>query len=230
MLNEAPSYIKAAGVIGAPPKYKWNSDLAMDLDDVENDRLYDAIDASSFRAKMALGSLLMEWVAWRFHGLVDVSDALLRTEAAWASVIDPTYSKSLDFETEADDDKEKVQAPLESALSDLGDVWTEYVKASIYLAEPVMKLAMLARHLMPDKKQFDGWLSPTLRHTAAVFPRGTTYDERSKIHDASREQPVPRVFFEPDFNPTKQALEAAVATFLAEARASENPYLQLKSA
>jgi hypothetical protein len=227
MLTEPPSYIKAAGVIGAPLKYKWNSDLAMDLDDVENDRLYSAIDESSFRAKMAIASVLMEWVAWRFQGVVDITDALARAEAAWVSVIDPAYSKSLEFETNADDDAEKALAPLESALSDLGDAWTEYVKGSIYLAEPVMKLAMLTRHLMPDKKRFDEWLSTALRRTAKTFPRGVTYDETSRTYDASGERPVPRAFFEQNFSPSDAAIHDAIAAFLMEAELSKNSYLLL---
>ena len=132
MLTEPPSYITAAGVVGAPLKItKWSGrDLAMDLNNVENDRLYSAIDESSFRAKMAIASVLMEWVAWRFSGACRHHGRPCRAEAAWVSVIDPAYwEKSLEFETNADDDAEKVLAPLESALSDLGDAWTEYMEA-----------------------------------------------------------------------------------------------------
>jgi hypothetical protein len=227
MLNEPPAYVKAAGVIGAPAKYKWDSDLAMDLDDVENDRLYDAINATSFRAKMAIAAAVAEWIAWRLHGHVDITDALQRVEAAWASVIDPKYAKNLEFQGSADDDTERAKAPLEAALSHLGDAYEEYSQGSIYLAEPVMKLAMLARHLAPDKKGFDAWLSETLRRTAKIFPRGPEYDEDSETYDASSETPVPRDFFEPGFKYSDAANQKAIRQFLENAQAKKNPYLRL---
>jgi hypothetical protein len=227
MLNEPPAYVKAAGVMGAPAKYEWNSDLAMDLDDVENDRLYDAINETSFRAKMAIAAALTEWIAWRLHGHVDITEALQRVEAAWASVIDPKYTKSLDFQGSADDDTERVKGPLEAALSHLGDAHEEYVHGSIYLAEPVMKLAMLARHLAPDKKRFDAWLSETLRRTAKTFPRGVQYDEDSERYDASAETPVARDFFEPGSKYSDAANQKAIRQFLENAQAKKNPYLRL---
>ena len=220
-----PEYVKSAGIVGAPIKYKWNNDRGMDLDDVQNDRLYDAVDASSFRAKMALAAVLTEWIAWRFDGHTDVTDALMRVEAAWAAVVDASYSKDLEIELVADDDSEPVKAPLESALNHLSDAHDQYVNGSIYLAEPVMKLGMLARHVAPDKKRFDHWLSATLARTAKVFPRGAPYDEDSETYDASAEPPVPRAFFEGDFQYTPAAAKAAITRFLQHAKPAQNPYL-----
>jgi hypothetical protein len=221
-----PTYIAAAKIVGAPIKYKWNNDLAMDFyDGTENVRLYDAIDASSFKAKMALGIALTEWIVWRFESHADLSDAHRRIEAAWASVINPLYAKNLELEMSADDDKEVVKGALELALCLLGEANADYTKGSIYLAETVMKQTQLARHLIPNKKEFENWLSDTLRRTAKVFPRGVDYDEDTEIYDASHEKAVPRDFFDPAFRYTEGSAEKALSDFLKTLDPNQNPYL-----
>src|SRR5882762_5965541 len=123
MSLKPPSYIVSAGIIGAPIKYKWNNDLAMNFYGAESVRLYDAIDASNFKAKMAIGIVLAEWSIWRFEGPADLVDAHHRIEAAWASAIDLAYTNDLIFQLtdEADfHDKAIVEGPLELVLSFLG--------------------------------------------------------------------------------------------------------------
>ena len=111
--------------------------------DTDNARLYRAIDASSFRAKMAIGALLAEWAVCRFEGLVDVTDGKLRIEAAWTSVIAPIF-----------------------------------------------------------------------------------VDETTQLHDASREVPVPRAFFEPGFVHTPATSRKALSAFLKGLDPARNPYLR----
>ncbi len=226
MPTVSPSCVSSASVIGAPIKYKWNGDIAMEILDAENDRLYDAIDSLSFKAKFAFGVLLTEWIVWRFQGHVDIADALLRIDAAWAGVVHPAYMTGLEFEGSADDDSEKILAPLEFALSNLGDIASDYAEGNIYLAETVMKQAVLARHVMPDKKAFEAWLTGTLKATAKVFPRGVEYDEASEFHDASNEAPVPRQFFEPGFQYTEAAAARAFDDYLQTLVPAGNPYLR----
>lgn len=229
MPQKAPRYIESAGIIGASIKYKWSNDLAMSFDDAENVRLYNAIDKSNFKAKMAIGALLTEWIVWRFHGRADLVDAHNRIEAAWASIIDPAYVRGLDFElTDRDDfhDKAIVEGPLEIALDFLAVISSRYIEGSIYLAEPIAKQAMLAQHLMPNKKMFSSWLSDILRRTAKVFPREADYDEGAGIYDASHEKPVPREFFDPEFKYTDGAAEKALREFLQTLDPGKNPYLR----
>jgi hypothetical protein len=223
-----PSYIVNAGIMGAPIKYKWDNDLAMQFLEPENVRLYDAIDKSNFRAKMALGAVLTEWIVWRFQGHVDLADALHRIEAAWASVIDPAYTKDLRFNlTRSIHEKAAfVEGPLELALLALGETYAHYTTGSIYLANPVMKQALLARHVIPTKKAFADWLTDTLRRTAEVFPRNGDYDEDTETYDASHEQPVPREFFEPAFEYTEAVAKEALREFLRTLNPSETPYLR----
>src|SRR5205823_13515194 len=118
MPRQAPTYIASAGVIGAPIKYKWNSDIGLGFYDseVENMKLYEAIDASNFKAKMAIAVAITEWIVWRFDGHTNLTDAHLRVEAAWASAIDPAYTKDLMLQMTQDDDVAQVEGPLELAL------------------------------------------------------------------------------------------------------------------
>jgi len=227
MLQGPPSYIKALGVVGAPIKYKWSSDVCTNLyDGDENVRLYEAIDASSYKAKMAMSAMLAEFVLWRFKDHTDITDGLKRVEAAWASVIHPLYCNDLDFDITTDDDSHKIEAPLRLVLTLLGEASTDYVTGNIYLAQSVMKQAQLARYLIAPKKEFDIWLSDILRRTAKTFPRGTTYDERTEIYDASGEKPVPREFFEPLFRYTDAAAANVLTTFLQSLDPKQNSYLR----
>src|SRR3569833_3475296 len=87
MLQGPPSYIKALGVVGAPIKYKWSSDVCTNLyDGDENVRLYEAIDASSYKAKMAMSAMLAEFVLWRFKDHTDITDGLKRVVVVWVCV------------------------------------------------------------------------------------------------------------------------------------------------
>jgi hypothetical protein len=224
---DIPAVVKSAQVVGVPIAYKWSDDIASSIDDTENVRLYKAVDAASFRAKMAVGAALAEWAIWRFHGLVDTSDGVLRVEAAWTGVVDPKYVNDLEFETTADDDKEAVVGAYQSGLYYLGETAADYLGKNIYLAESVVKQAALARHVMPDKKKFDSWLTETLRRTAAAFPKTSEYDERTEQYDAAAEPPVPRAFvFDPAYVHSDAECRRALADFLAKLDPKRNPYLR----
>ena len=227
MLKEAPTYILAADAVTAPLKYKWNNDIAMELQDGdENKRLVDAIDESSFRAKMALGAVLAEWCVWRFQAHADIADGLRRIEAAWAGVIHPAYSKELEFELLSEHGEQQVEGALALSLAMLGDSFFKYSTGDVWLSGYIKRQAQMARYLAPDAAVFDEWLSNTLRRTAQIFPRGAKYDKKSRVYDASGEKPVPRVFFEPSFQYTEAAATAALNAFLQGLDPQANPYLR----
>src|SRR2546423_12835367 len=99
MTLQCPEYIKQAAVAGAPVKFRWSNDIALNLYAAkdQNARLYQAVDLCSFKAQWAIDAALTEWILWRFEGLADLTDGLLRVQAAWAAAIDPAYAKSLAF-------------------------------------------------------------------------------------------------------------------------------------
>jgi hypothetical protein len=230
MTLQCPGYIRKSGVAGAPLTYKWNDEIALRLYAAkdQNLRLFHAIDQCGFKAKMALHALLTEWILWRFEGLADLTDGLLRVQAAWAAAVHPAYARNLEFTLTPGigfHDSAPVQGCIEVALAILGEGHARYVAGSVYLAGMVTRQGVLARHVVPDPKYFDTWLSDTLRRTTAVFPRGPEYDRRSGVYDASHEKPVPRQFFDPSFNYTDAAAEQALRDFLQGLDPRTNPYL-----
>ena len=226
MLNSPPTIVEASGVVGAPIKFKWNGDIAMDLyDGVDNVRLFNAINASNVRARMAVACIVAEWIIWRLKGHVGIDDALARVEAAWAGVIHPAYAKDLDYSM-SDDDTQPAEGALDLTLGILGEAWEEYAGDAIWVATHAMKLTYVARHVLPARKPFDEWLTEALRRLAESFPRRAEDDEDAEQYDHGTEQPVPRDFFEPSFRATPSAVERAIAEFLQGLRPKNNPYLR----
>jgi len=228
MTLHPPSFVQSSGIVGAPIGYTWNADLALDLygQKDQNPRLYLAIDQASYKAKMSLAVAIAEVIVWRFSGHVDLTDATNRVEAGWASAVDAAYARDLDAEMTHDDDQFPIEGALELALCVLGEANSAYRTGSIYLAEPVVKLATLAAHILPDKDVFQGWLSSAVRALAQAFPRTTDYDRASGVYDASHEKPVPREFFDPPFRYDDNAAAAAIRQFLQSLDPQRNPHLR----
>jgi len=226
MSLQPSAIVQSSGVIGAPIGYTWNADLALELyaQKDQNPRLYQAIDQANFKAKMSLGVAVAEWIVWRFTGHADLTDAINRIEAAWASAVNPVYARDLSARMPHHDDP--IEGALEMALAVLGQTNARYRKGSIYLAEPVVKLATLAVHIMPDKDVFQDWLSSAVRALAQAFPRATDYDRASGVYDASHEKPVPQEFFDPSFRYDDNAAAAAIRQFLQSLDPQRNPYLR----
>ena len=227
MYWKTPIYIQDAKVLGAPVKFQWDSKIALGLYAAkdQNARLYETIDLLNFKAKMAVGIAITEWIVWRFEGLADLVDARQKITAAWASVIHPGYTKTLYRKMTKVDYTKVEESAVELTLCVLGKADDRFKKGDIYLTEHIVRQAMLARYLMPNKKAFSDWLSETLRLSAQAFPSDVEYDFNTGIYDASHEKPVPREFFDPAFNYTEEAAVEVLRNFLHSLDLTENPYL-----
>lgn len=228
---QMPAYIECLRIAGSPVKYKWDSSLALKYYGTkdQNVKLYLALDKSNFKAKIAIGLSVTEWVVWRLSGLTDVTDALDRIEAGWASTLNLLYSKSLEVPATNNPkfhDVEKTAGPVLTCLRLLNGMHSRFASGSIYLAEPIVKQAMLARHVLPDKAPFEAWLSVTIQRTTELFPRIGDYDEESGTYDPSNEKPIPRESFEKDFFNFEATAAADWNTFLETLDPSRNPYLR----
>ncbi|WP_291322820.1 hypothetical protein [Desulfonatronospira sp.] len=212
----------------SPLNYKWNEDIAIKLYYVDNLRLFNAINLSSFRMKMALGALITDLIICRLSPFCDTSDAQKRTDAAWAAVIDPLYVFSLKIELSTGnfDDREPILGTLESCLKLLDSIYTSYNKGDIYLADPIMCQAWLARHISPNKKVFDNWLKDTLRISAKYFPREQEYDKSTEKFDYSNEIPVSPYFFIKKRERRFEDNIKDINLFLSNLEPINNPYLR----
>ena len=225
-----PDYIKNAKVIGEPISYEWNSDLGLKFYAAQdqNVKLYQAIDKSNFKAKLAIGIAITEWIFYRFEGQAQVADGWKRIEAAWACNVNPLYANDLRFKlTPAVHEKGMtIEGPIELALSSLGKMYARFTKGSIDLAEPVVRQAVLARHILGNRKGFDNWLTETVRRSVEVFPRQGDYDKMPQKYGALDEVPVPREFFKPGFVYTPEAGKKSLQEFLETLDYTKNPYLR----
>ncbi|SFE42753.1 hypothetical protein SAMN05518672_10688 [Chitinophaga sp. CF118] len=120
MALKIPSHIASTGFAGKRITYSWNLKVGLRLieyDDTPKElQTYFAIDEADFRTKMGLGIALTEWVVWRLSGLTDITDALLRIEAAWATIVRPELAPGLDYLLPDDHKLDPVLRPLEHAM------------------------------------------------------------------------------------------------------------------
>lgn len=221
-----PPHITASGIIGAPIKYRWDRAIGLKLyaDKDQNPRLYEAVDKADFRTKMGIGMAITEWIVWRLSSETDVTDALHRVEAGWATLARPGIAPKLRYRLTADNEADAVLRPLEQSFTNLGALAHRYAAGDIYLAEIVVRQATLARHIAPDKAVYDQWLSDLLRAAVAARPRVDEYDEDSEVFDYAHEAPVAREAFGATFDMALATTERQDA-FLSTLDAAANPYL-----
>ena len=233
MKIQPSEYVKKLDVIDAPIAHKWNVEIACQFSRKENIKLTDAIDKCSYKAKMAIGALLSEIIAWRFSKHTETKDAFQRIEAAWCCAIDPYYAKEIDFDFSTIDGKSiqnslPHQGALEMSLEHLFVIHMRYAHQDVYLAAAVAVQALMAQHITPKKKAFSAWFSDTLRKTADIFPRRIDEDDFYELdsYDCSHEPPCFREFFEPNFEYTEKSVSEAINRFLQSLKPNDNPYLR----
>jgi len=227
MPRKAPNYISAAKIEATPVDFKWNKTISKKIFSEEvNDRLFEAVTKSSYKASFAVGIAAMEWVVYRFSGHTNISDALNRIEAAWASAINLVYCRDLQFwlTDKASAAKDQVGAPLEISLALLYSMHHRYSTNNLDVSEAACRQILLAQHVVPKAAKFDAWLSQALQKLANTFPQQAEPD--AETYDWSREEIVPQEFFEPDFMYTKESARAALRGFLATLNPGQNPYLR----
>jgi hypothetical protein len=224
-----PKYIENAGIVGAPVKHKWSEDIAADLAESENGKLQTAIDKTHFKGTAALAAAVAEWTLFRFKELADLSMPLNRIEMMWASVVDAKYGRQVE-EIDAED-AGPVEGPISLTLDLLNVVYEKYVKLNPRIAEEVVALATVARHVIPTtgRAQFDSWVTAVLKRLAQSFPMDLShYNKTTKKYDPSYEKPVPRELFDPRRSVTDAEAPALIQKFVKELDPKRNPFLVIK--
>ena len=214
----------------APLTCPWNNAIALQLDnfDALPKHLADAVAAINYKGKMALGLACLEWIFWRLADLTDVSDALNRLEAAWASQISIHYSRSLNYLDVRDEvmTQGNPDGPLQGALLKLQFLHLVYRKGKPQMISESTRCATLAAHILPADCGFEAWLQTCLESLGDAYPNGADYDRRAKIIDHSAEPPIPRAWFTSLTTPPDATADgAAWAAFLGDLDPANNPYL-----
>ena len=146
-------------------------------EELTNIRLFNVLKKVGYKAVIGVVVALTEIIQKRLTGVFPQIDAdrefSLKIKALWASAVDPLYLKTFDFDWKYFD-KNEVLTPYATTWYIIGFIMARYIKGSYYIYDYPVRLSLLARHLMPNKKLFDNWFAETLRKTAKVFP--CTYD------------------------------------------------------
>jgi hypothetical protein len=215
-----PSIVGNAGIGGAPVSYTWNTSVSTALrypDEDEHARLAHAFERVADTAALAMTMALAEWIAWRFQGMVDVTDLLARAQAGYVFataggpvlIPQPTepFPKS----------QTKIHGPLMLARMTVADACHDFTEDPKTAAGWAFRMALLALHVQPDQAPLQRWLEAALRRTHAVAPDGS---------GQSAVPPLPRAFFFGSPTVDDHAVLAAQARQDAnEAQRDGNPYI-----
>ncbi len=229
---QTPNDIKKSKCAGAPVDFKWNEETSSKFafDEDLNVRMADAFDAANYRTNVTLAVCVFEWFVRRFEGILDVTDAYLRLEAAWACAINPYYLDETRFEEYTFGDS--LPPPSDDVLNvGISRIWKPlelYVAGETGLAGECVNLALLTHHVMADPSSFDKWLEAALRKSAKTHPREVEdYDVEADLYDFTAEKIVPReFFFDPEFKYTDKAAIDVLQQFLDSLDPRKNPYLR----
>jgi hypothetical protein len=223
-----PSHIASTGFADRRITYPWDLKVGLRLIEFEDTpkqlKKYEAINEADFRSKMGLGIALSEWVVWRLSGLTDVTDELLRIEAAWATIVRPELAPVLDYLLPDEHKLDPVLRPLEHAMLHLGDLARYYADGCIYLAEKVVCLADLARYVAPDRKLFDDWFTRIVSGMVQARPRNAEYNQETEVYDFTHEPLIGRDSFGADFLQDENTVQL-LDVFLRSLDPKDNPYL-----
>lgn len=206
-------------VVGAPLSYVWDPDIGLALMRPmpdEHVRLASAFRPLCERAAFAVLLATAEWILWRLHGHADLRDALQRMEAGYAALVDSRYAR-LPIPRGEYPDPAEIHGPLDAMAHLMAEGFEAYFAGAAEVKQSAFCMALVARHVCPDPKLFERWLSTTLRTLAKHFP-----DEERPLQ---LQAVMARATFHDDVRPGTAAASALNA-FLQSLDVSTNPYLR----
>lgn len=228
MLNR-PAHIPAA-IAQAPLTFAWSNEISLRLDnfDAVPPRLGTALSKLGYKARMALALACLEWIAWRLSGHIEVQDALLRLEAAWALQVSTAYTRDLNVDNVENDINKPGEpaGPLQDIALKLELLHLMYLKGKPQMSVKAGLCALLASHVLPADCGFEDWLERALLALAQTDPCSPDFVPGAKSFDYAGESPVPRAWLERLDVPRDPADAAADwNAFFKAADPATNPYL-----
>lgn len=168
---------------------------------------------------------LAEWVVARVGGHVDTKEALLRLEAAWLAVFNPTFTTTYDSQKEQALNKfapsqEPIEfgGPLRTALKLVVFAQVDYLSGGSQgnVHSGCMAMSILVNDITEKFPAYVSWFRKSLKRVQEKFP--------NKDEALPNEPMVPREFFEPNFVWGKEPVEAAKERFMKSVDVN-NPYV-----
>ena len=208
-------------------QFKWSNQIAMGFDRISKPKLFDALNLTTSRAKMAIGALVTDYIINSLANECDIKDAKLRVIAAWVAVIDAKYITSLDITMKDDHnfhEQEFSEPALEMTLVILDSIFYRYSHGDYYLADTLTKQISIAKRITKSKKQFDIWIDKVIVETSKKFPYLNNYNKGLERFEYEKEVPLLKEFF--NFDKDYLTTNNSINTFLQNADVNQNPYLK----
>jgi len=227
-----PEEISKAQCVGEPVSFEWDYEISTHYayDEEIGVRMAKTFDKANYRTIVTLEVCIFEWFVRRFEGMMDLTDAYHRLEAAYACAINPNYLNADKFE-DIELESTETRRPADVLQTGIYRIWKPLklcYGAQVGLAGDCVNLTLLTHYVMSDPNRFDKWLEASLRKGAKIFPREVdSYDVEANFYNYGVEKIVPReFFFDPDFEYSEDAATTVLQEFLDSLDPKKNPYLQ----
>ena len=185
-----PKILDTPEFYDAPLDYKWD-EKASDFYsvDAEKPKLENTLDKLNYKAAFGIATALCEWIYWRMHKYIDKPGIPLALEAQWAGLINKHYFYCWSYE--GDYISDPIYGPTYSMWQCVQFITYNYEQNNFCTNDDICRLAIIARHICPDKKFFDNWLSDALKKSTKLF-----------FYKETVEEPIilKQFFFEDDYN------------------------------
>ncbi|XKM12637.1 hypothetical protein RCS94_06320 [Orbaceae bacterium ac157xtp] len=228
-----PTILNHPEFLDAPLNYKWEDKTStFYYVDAHNENIGKALWSLNHKATFGVATALAEWIFWRLSAHIKPIMINQSLESQWAGIIDKHYLIDWNFDKEYQSNP--VQGPIWVMLKCIQYPREAYVNGYIFINKKIPNLAMLARHISPDKKLFDEWLSHILKKSAHYFPAQYSYEEILKdlknhegdIYNSTREPAIPRAFFwDLDYDFDKADNHKIINEFLSSLNYQDNQFL-----
>jgi len=221
-----PDYLNRPELTDAPLDYEWTRVIANGFvanPEEDHPKLVEAVELIAFRAAYALSGECAAWVAARLQKHIDITDALLRVEAARAAIIDVRYAQLPRPQFPNPTALDPVSEPLITSLRLVSYALDYYRKLFAGAKDNRVRMmavnsALLAEHVAPKAAGFGKWLTDALPKARQHYP--------ASKKGPDKEPPMAPDFYDPQFKWSAEAVKASQARFLEQLDPAKNPYLR----
>lgn len=217
------SYIDAAHVAGARPRFVWDEWSVEDTYTPVEQGTVERLEKLCKRANCAFTIAIAEWILARFAGLDDDPEPAQFIEAAWAANVDLRYAQEMVI----DDDEWSgpVRGPISMGLTFVIDALFAEEAGAQSAMNPAWA-ACFARHILPDSSAFDVWFEAVLGRLETCYP--ALADEDQDWFDVAGNwgSPPPPEAFDPAFPFDPATAGRLVDACLQRLDPAANPFLR----
>jgi hypothetical protein len=214
-MMEVPDFIRRSSVEGTTLQFEFGEKEYEAAEEYKSGNLKSVLRQMCGHANLAFALGTAEWTCRRLERLTDCRPVLDYVEAVWAAMIDPRYLA-----------RKRISDRVEYSWTDAAKDAATFVGNRLTLAyfdckaldsdrfRDTIQLVAVARHVLPEKKQFEGWSKQVLNRLVALYPK-----------DEGVGSPLPREVLEVDteYDPEQRAFY--LNRFLQRLSPSSNPFL-----